>query len=836
MAGVECYHCGEPVPEGIRNGVFANGEWRPVCCSGCEAVATAVLSGGLDAYYRMRDSTASDPPSSVAPRAGMPDDAIATESEELERFDLPQAQVGVVRDSERGREVLLLLEGVRCSACLWLIEAVLCRIPGVIEASVNYTSRRALVVWNPERVRLSEILREVRRFGYGALPLQLLARDVQWDASRRDLLLRMLVAGLGAMQVMMYAWPQYVSGDGDLPADLDRLMRIAGMILTVPVLLYSAMPFFSGAWRSLANYRLGMDVPIAGGIAVAFVASVGSVFGVGDAVYFDSISMFVFLILAGRFAELVARERAADTLAYLGRSIPEFASLLPGYPASRRIERVHASVLRSGDHVLVDAGASVPADGEVVDGSSAVEEAMISGEPEPVRKTRGSTVFAGSANADQPLVVRIERTGGDTLVSTIARIAERAGSEKPPLTALAERLTGPFIASVLAVAAIAGFWWWLHSPDRTVPVIVAVLVATCPCAFALATPVARVVALAGLARRGVIATRGRVIESLASVTDVVFDKTGTLTHGSLRLVSVDCRGTLSEDRCKAIAASLELAGTHPIAKALVAAVPTHAVAAAVSMRVIPGEGVEGEVDGVLYRIGRAGFACGLMAGTIDLQQIDDRRVVLANGSGPLAVFELSDELRGDAGALVDELRTLGLEIHLVSGDSAERVSSLARQLGIEHVRHGARPAAKQAYVQDLQRRGARVLMVGDGVNDAPVIAQADASIALGSGAVLSQARADAVLINSRILDVAFAVGFARRASSIIRQNLLWALLYNLTVLPMAVAGDVAPWAAAIGMSASSFLVIANALRLARHRNAGRPREGAMNANLARQAG
>lgn len=836
MTVTACYHCGETIPEGTRLGVRADGVWRPVCCTGCEAVATAILSGGFDAYYRVRSESARHEPAGTGQGTESDRDPRLIDADDLEQFDSLQAQAGIVRATESGCEVVLLLERVRCAACLWLIESALSRIPGVTEAGVNYTSRRARVVWDPVRVRLSEILREISRFGYGAVPLQPLARETREAGAQRDLLLRMLVAGLGMMQVMMYAWPAYVAQEGDMPADLERLMRLAGLILTVPVLLYSAMPFFAGAWRSVSNGRLGMDVPIAGGIAVAFVASVAAVLGYGDAVYFDSISMFVFLILAGRFAELLARERAADTLAYLGRSVPEFASLLPGYPESKQVERVHVAALRAGDRVLVHAGAPVPADGEVVEGSSAVEEALLSGEPEPVRKSQGSPVFAGSANADQPLIVRIERVGGETLVSTIARLAERAGSEKPPLTALAERLTGPFIASVLGIAAIAGFWWYLNAPEQAVPVIVSVLVATCPCAFALATPVARVVTLAGLARHGLVSTRGGLIESLASVTDVVLDKTGTLTHGTQRLVSVDCLGAVPAERCKAIAASLEIGGTHPIARALVASMNEAAVEAAGALRLVPGEGVEGDVDGVRYRIGRAGFACGLAEAAVSPKGIGDKRVVLADGCGPIASFDISDEVRSDAGALVDGLRDLGLTVHLVSGDSAERVVGMGRRFGIERMSHGALPADKLAYVRALQADGRRVLMVGDGVNDAPVLAQADASIALGSGAVLSQVRADAVLLNSRLAALVFGLTLSRRAASIIRQNLVWALLYNLTVLPVAVSGDVAPWAAAIGMSASSFLVIANALRLSRHRPERAGVRARMSATPARQAG
>lgn len=744
-----------------------------------------------------------------------------SDSRNLESYDAPQAQVAFVFRRDAGLETVLLLEGVHCSACLWLIESVLARLRGVIEASVNYTSRRARVLWDPSLIRLSEILREVRRFGYGAFPWQSQRDESHRRTEQRDMLWRLLVAGLGMMQVMMYALPEYVAGEGDLPLDLEQLLRIAGLVLTVPVMAYSAAPFFAGAWRDLARARLGMDVPIAAGVAIAFAASVAAVFGTGDVVYFDSISMFVFLILAGRYGELLARERAADTLAYLGRSLPEFALLLPDYPESRKVESVHVSVLKPGDCVLVGAGEAVPADGVVTAGNSAVEESVISGESEPLRKSEGSTVYAGSANSEQPLIVRLERVGAETLISGIARLAERACGDKPPLTAIAERLTGPFIASVLVMAAIAGLWWASHSVERAIPVMIAVLVATCPCAFALAAPVARVVALAGLARRGLVATRGGAIESLAAVTDVVLDKTGTLTHGMQSVISVSACREWSAEHCTRIAAALESGMSHPIARALARAAPPGALPEVRDVSVQVGAGIEGTVEGRRYRIGRGDYACGLMVERTGGGLCRGERVVLADEDGVIAAFRISDELRVYADAMVESLKALGLVVHLLSGDAEDRVQAMARRFSIDNARGGALPEAKQAYVRALQAQGRSVLMVGDGVNDAPVLAQADASIALGSGAALAQMRADAVLLHSRLPDIAFSVAYSRRAVAVIRQNLIWAFAYNLSVLPLALAGELAPWAAAIGMSASSLLVIGNSLRLAQQGNDGR---------------
>jgi P-type Cu2+ transporter len=781
-----------------------------VCCAGCESVAQAILAQGAGDYYRLRDSPA------VRPDAAAP-------AEDLAPYDDPRVQGAFVRDRGDAREATLLIEGVRCSACAWLNERALARVPGVLAASVNYASHRATVRWDPARTRLSAILGAVAAIGYSARPWDARRAGAALARERRDLLWRLFVAGFGAMQVMMYAFPAYVAGDGEMSPDIALLMRWASFVLTVPVVAYSASPFFRGALRDLRARRAGMDVPIALGVAVGFAASAGAtVLGAGE-VYFDSVAMFVFLLLGGRYLELLARERAARALVHLDRLVPELAHRLIDPPRSLETLRVPVAALAPGDFVLVKPGESFPADGVVASGSGAAKEALVSGESAPVPKVPGSTVIGGAVNAAGPLVVEVRATGPHTVLASILQLVERAQAERPRLARLADRAASAFVLSVLVLALAAGAWWGVADPARCIPVVIAVLVATCPCALSLATPIAFTVAAGELARRGIVLARPGALEALARVTDVVFDKTGTLTRGELRVCGVDVLGALPRERCLALAAGLEAASEHAVGAAIAAFVRGPRPVAE-RLRVVPGSGVEGDIDGRRYRIGTLAFAQSLApAGA---RMIPRRRgaVWLADESGLLAGFALADELRPDAAAAVAGLEDLGIAVHMLSGDSAETCRAVAARAGIVRVRVRAEatPAAKRDYVAALQRgasgKGKRVVaMLGDGVNDAPVLAQADVSVAMGGGARLAQVSADAVMLRVSLAELPQAVRIARRTVRVVRENVIWAFAYNLTVLPLALAGALSPWAAAIGMSASSLAVVLNALRLQRSR-------------------
>ena len=790
------------MPAGARYGVRIGNRWQSVCCAGCEAVASAILGQGFGDFYRLRERAPGE-----RAQAALPED--------LALYDDPDVQRGFVLERDAEREALLVLEGVRCVACSWLIEQALTRLQGVLGAEVNFASQRARVRWDPERVRLSAIMAAAARVGYRALPCNPAQVESVQRVERRSARWRLFVAGFGMMQVMMYALPAYLAGDGEMSGDIEQLLRWASLALTLPVVGFAAAPFFAGAWRDLRSGRVGMDVPVALGIGVAFAASaIATASGSGE-VYFDSVTMFVFLLLLGRYLELIARQRSSLALQHLGRLMPEFATRLPDFPRSLETERVAVAALRPGDLALVRPGESVPADGIVEQGTGSVSEALLSGEATPVAKRRGSALTGGSVNLASPLVIRVEKVGAATVLYSVLRLVERASSDKPRLVRLADRTASIFILVVLALALAAGAFWAASDPGRALLVAISVLVATCPCAFSLATPVALSVAAGELARRGIVIARGHALEALARTTDVVFDKTGTLTHGELRIEDVSLHGDMSREQCLAIAAALESASEHPLGRAIAAAgaeLPKHPLEA---LRNVPGAGIEGRVGGRCYRIGSPAFARGLVGGMERTEGGGGTTVSLAGESGLLASFRLGDSLRSEAAGVVDALKKMGLTVHLLSGDERAATQRAAARVGIDKVLSRATPERKLQYVAGLERGGRKVAMVGDGINDAPVLAQAGVSLAMGGGTRLAQTQADALLLSGNLTGLVEALGHARLALRIVRQNIAWAFAYNLLALPLAVSGALTPWVAAIGMSGSSLLVVLNALRLRR---------------------
>jgi len=795
-----CFHCGLPVIDPSRYRVKVDGNWHPVCCAGCEAVATAILGYGLQGYYEHRTS--------LAPTAGA-----GGAIEDFRIYDEPEVQRGFVHASASGEcDAALMLEGLHCTACVWLNESVLGRMPGVLGIGINATTHRAQLRWDPQKIRLSEILAEVRRIGYRAHPYDVRQAEAAQRAEQKQSLWRLFVAGFGMMQVMMYALPVYLAEPGSMTPDIEQLLRWASLMLTLPVVFYSAGPFFETAWRDLRLGRMGMDLPVALGIAVAFGASLWSTFSRQGEVYFDSVSMFVFLLLCGRYLEVRARHAVARSLDYLSRAIPEVALRLD---TAQDTEQVPVSALRPGDRVLVRSGERVPADGMVIGGESYVDESLLSGESRPIAMQAGDSLIGGSTNLADPLTMQVERIGADTVLSSILRLMQQAATERPALAANAERITGWFVAATLALAAGAALAWWFIEPGQALWVAVSILVVTCPCALSLATPVALTVATGRLARQGLIVCRGHVIEALARATDVVLDKTGTLTFGQLRLTRTHVLADMGVADCVAIAATLERGSMHPIAKALIAAGPQ--ALAAYDSKHHAGLGVEAEIEGHVYRVGRPEFVRAAHSAPAPFPHPvlppGSSIAMLGDESRCLALFEFGDDLRPDASGFVEALRRAGKRVHLLSGDRAETVAQIAAALGIEAATGNASPQTKLDYAQALQRQGKVVAMIGDGINDAPVLAQAGVSIAMGDGAWMSQRQADAVLLSGRLADLRAAFDTSARALAIIRENLFWALAYNLTAVPLAALGMVTPWMAGVGMSASSLVVIVNSLRL-----------------------
>jgi Cu2+-exporting ATPase len=805
-----CFHCGLLVVDPGRHGAPVLGAQREFCCAGCEAVARTIVAGGFERYYETRlapqPGSEPAPPARDLPPAEIYDDAVA------------QRQF-VAAPSEHEREAALILDRIRCAACLWLNEQYLRRLPGVLRVDINYATHRAQVAWDERRVRLSGILEAIRAIGYDAYPYDPRRQAALERRDRRAALWRLFVAGFGAMQVMMYAFPAYIDdGAGTLTREAESLMRWASLALTTPVLLFACGPFFSGAWRDLRERRIGLDAPIALGLAVGFAASAWATLAGGGEVYFDSIAMLVFLLLAARYVEMAARQRAARELDHLQRWMPAFAWRLrdPGDAASA--ERLAGHLLAPGDHALVPAGERVPADGTVVSGASSCDESLLTGEARPVAKQAGAELTGGAVNLEQPLVMRIAHVGADTRAAAIARLVERAAAGRPRLVEGADRIARALTSVVLLVAGTA-FLWWLHvAPDRALWVAVAVLVATCPCALALAAPIVLTRANAQLLARGVALTRARAVGALERATDVVLDKTGTLTTGRFALARAIPLAALNADRCLATARAIEASSPHPIARAFQGEGPLPSVAlpSVGGLRTFPGHGVEAIVDRRRVRIGGERFCRELAGRPLPARSVRPRAhytpVFLADESGWLAAFLLEDQLRADAGELVEALAARGLRVHLCSGDDPAVVEAVARRLGIGSFAGGATPQDKFAFVAGLQREGRVVAMIGDGLNDAPVLACADVSVAMAGGADAAQLQADLVLLGNRLRGVSDAFALARGAMRVIRQNFAWAILYNTVALPAAAIGWIGPWEAAVGMAASSLAVVLNALR------------------------
>jgi Cu2+-exporting ATPase len=758
------------------------GAERAFCCAGCEAVARAIVAGGFEKYYEAREG------------AGLRPDTLPP----VQVYDDPAAQREfVAAPSEDVREATLILDRIRCAACLWLNEQALRRVPGVIRADVNFTTQRANIAWDARVTRLSLVLEAIRAVGYDAYPFDPRRGDALARRERRGALWRLFVAGFGAMQVMMYAWPAYVdAGAGTLTADAEALMRWASFIITTPVVLFSCAPFFRGAWLDARRRRISLDTPIALGIAAGFAASAWATLAGTGEVYFDSIAMLAFLLLGARTAELIARQKAGRELDRLARWMPSFALRL----AHGATERVPAHALAAGDLVVIPAGERVPADGVVQEGASSADESLLTGEAQPVPKGMGQALVGGSINLEQPLTMRVTRAGADTQAAAIGRLIERAAATKPRLVERADRLAQYLTLVVIATAALAGLF------SGNVWVAVAVLVATCPCALGLASPIVLTRAGAQLLARGAALTRTRALEALERARDVVLDKTGTLTLGRPTIARVAVLGDKDEAQCRALAAALEASSTHPLARAFRWAGQGPTVQ---GLRNATGRGVEARLDGRHVRIGSRRF-CAEIAGAG--MPVADAQVYLVEEGRWLAAFFVEDALRPEAAGIVQSLARRGLRMHLVSGDDPAVVESLARRLGIEAWAGGATPQEKFDYVARLQAEGRVVAMVGDGLNDAPVLARADASIAMGAGADVARLHADVVLTGDRLGALEDVLALSRGAMRLVRQNLGWALAYNAVALPAAALGFIGPWEAAIGMSASSFIVVLNALR------------------------
>jgi len=792
MTGIDaCFHCALPNPAGNEFTVEVEGVIHAVCCPGCKAVAELIRDSGMSNYYSMRDAP--------QPGTGKPPD----ERAQWLIFNSEDMQSAFADIDQSVAQATIYAGGMYCSACSWLIETSLCKLPGVLSVDVNPMTHRVRVRWSHSLIGLGDILANLADLGYRPQPLTAEDSTRPEIAEQRAALKRLLVASLGMMQVMMFAVGLYAGDFSGIDADMQHFLRLVSFFVTTPVVFYAGKPFFVSAWRGLATRMPGMDLPVSIAIGAAYAASVYATFSKGPAVWFDSVAMFVFFLTLGRYLEMRARHRSIDRGAALSQLLPNTTTLL--VDETRTV--VPVARLAKGDIVLIRAGDPIPADGVIVAGQTSVDESMLTGEAEAQPRSIGELLSAGSVNIDSQIELRVDATGGDTTLGAISRMSERARFARPAFVMLADRIASYVVVALLLIATGVATYWYLAAPERAFVITLSVLVVTCPCALALATPAAFATAGSRFAQLQLLVTNGNAIEVLSRATHIVFDKTGTLTSGNPTLESIVVfDDDYGRESCLRIAAALEQASSHPVAHAFrsdqvlpVVTEPTVHIAA----------GVSGIVDGQLWHIGKADFAF------LSHNESAAGGVYLGANGRCVARFIISDPVRPGTREVLDSLRSMGITLSLASGDHEQNVTTVANSLGITDFRFDCSPEDKLKTIEELQARGERVVMVGDGINDAPVLAGADTSIAPAHGALLAQTSADVIMLGESLHPLVTALTMSRKTLCIVRQNLIWAVVYNVTALPLAVAGFVPPWLAAIGMSASSLIVVLNALRLNR---------------------
>jgi len=781
-----------------------------MCCYGCQAVAQAIVDSGNAGFYRHRTE------SSPTGQELLPDFIRQTRV-----YDHPDIQKTFVRTTgDHQQEAALILEGIVCAACVWLNERHVAQLPGVLDVQVNYATHRARIRWDDTQIQLSDILQAIHRIGYSAHPYDPQQQQQAFEHERRNQLRRIGIAGVLGMQVMVLSIALYVGDWSGMESGFRTFFRWIGLLLTTPVLLYSGAPFFRGAWRDLRNRSVGMDVPVALGILVAFGGSLHATLTGQGEVYYDSVVMFIFFLLTSRHFELMARKRGAETMEQLSLAMPAMATRITVTGDEEQQDVIPLTELHPGDTVLIRPGETVPADGTIMAGESSVSEALLTGESTPLGKVRGARLIGGSINIESPLYLHVEQVGLDTVLAEIVRLLEQAQNEKPAITRIADRVASWFVGTVLIVAVAVGFIWWQLAPDNWLPVLVSILVVTCPCALSLATPTAISAATGTMLGHGLLTIRSHSLETLARSTHVIFDKTGTLTFGTPEITRIQCLSHLDERSVLAIAAALEQQSEHPAARAIVTAAAGSKSFTATDFKNHPGAGISARIDNRQWFIGNPEFIAAHTDADSETLSADigyGTLIMLADTRQPHARFLLRDTLRPEAPTVIKTLQDAGKQVLLMSGDSPAATQQLASEAGIEDVHTGMTPADKLQQVQALQQHGAVVVMVGDGINDAPVLAAADVSIAMRTAAHISQASADMLLLSNNLGALTDGILLARKTMGIIKQNLSWAVSYNLLALPAAALGFVAPWMAAIGMSSSSLLVVLNALRLTRVR-------------------
>lgn len=815
----KCFHCYEAVPTGINLSVEINHIQQPMCCIGCQAVAQTIIDNGLTQYYTVRTEPA---------QKGHP--LVPEQLQKNKLLDEAVLQSEFIYQDKDCKEAILTIDGISCAACAWLIEMQLDKLDGLLSINVNASSQRATVRWQDDAVKLSDILLAIEHIGYQALPFKANDAEIRNKKQSKEFIKRLGISGILMMQIMMIAFGLYFGAFSGMAEHNKVYLRWVSFILTVPIIFYGALPFYTGAIKAIKAKRLSMDVPVSIAIILAFSASAWATVTQQGEVYFESVSMFTFLLLIGKFLEFRARSYAAQVSANLLKLMPMTATKVvfsddsnvdnkPGNTVQSEQQQcpqkeimVAAKQLVPGDMVIIKPGEVVPADGLITAGASQLNEAMLSGEQLPIDKTINDTVFAGTLNGDGNITVQVKQASSQSFLSQLIRLSEQSQAHKPKIARLSDKIAQYFVALILLTSIATAIYWQQHMPEEAFWITLSVLVATCPCALSLATPTALTCATTRLNRAGIMIKGGHVMETMPQINCFAFDKTGTLTTGEFTISDIDLLDTsaqYSRAQILAIAAALEAYSEHPIAKPFAEYRDYNLIADQV--KVHSGQGVSGIINNIDYAIGKYTW---LEKNTSfdKSANLNGANCVLMANKKVIAAFYLMDKVRDDAFEALSILNVNNKTL-LLSGDSQLACDTLAKTLPLDSAFGGLSAQDKMQHIKDAQAQGYKVTMTGDGVNDSPVFGAAHVSIAMGCGADITKSGADVILLNNKMSSINTLIRVSYRTRRIILQNYLWAFGYNAIVLPLAVAGYITPYMAVIGMSASSILVISNSLRL-----------------------
>ena len=786
-----CFHCGLPNDVGNQYPATILNKQYMMCCPGCQAVAKAIVDAGLERYYQFRTEPAARGDAAL-------DDAMA----ELAVYDEPALQEEFVLESGDFNEIQLTVENITCAACGWLIEKQLSKIEGIRQVSVNVGARRANISWYPATISLSKILKKLKLIGYNALPFQADQHESSYHREHKRLLKKLGLAGLMTMQVMMLAMGQYFDLFGNLAPETIAYFNWISLLLTTPVVLYSGSVFYLSALRATAAGTVNMDIPVTIAIVATYIAGILAVRKETGEVYFESICMFIFFLLISRFLEHRGRHKASQSSSNMLKLIPVTAHRWN----NEKLESVLAKQLKVNDKVLIKQGETIPVDGVIIEGHATVDEAMLTGEFVPNEKTSGMSVYGGTIVQSGSITVSVTHQLKHAMVNQILRLQETAMAAKPKVAQVADKLSRYFVLAVLVISATSYTYWTINDNPHAFWICISILVATCPCALGLATPSALTCAMAKLNKAGILLKRADALEQLTHTTDIVFDKTGTLTEGkfSIQHCHIFAPAEINQQQALNIAASLELRADHPIASAF----DTSEVQMVEDFDLVIGKGISGRIDGVNYQLGSASFV-GIESN--QNSEISHYNVFLARQGQVLAAFNITDSIKQDVPDLLAGLSMYNLV--MLSGDSQTNVQQIADNLGINTAIGAQTPDMKLSFIQQSQQAGKSIVMLGDGINDAPVLAASDVSIAVGNASDLARNAADVILLNKNLAGLPYVLEMGRRTKRKIKQNIAWALGYNISVLPFAVMGVLTPWQAALGMSLSSIIVVYNSTRL-----------------------